>query len=598
MGSLGGRWTGTRRRLYLNCLVLMALAIVLLLSSVATALTLPVLGSAKQPTFSAGETHSLAIGTDGSLWAWGDNIDGQLGDGTMTDQPTLTPKHIGTATNWLTVSAGTKYSLGIKADGSLWAWGEDHNGQLGDGATTDLVVPTRVGTQTGWVAVAAGNRHSLALKSDGSLWAWGNNDKGQLGDGTTIERHLPTRIAADRSWVAIAVGMTHSLALSSDGSLWAWGDNTDGQLGDGTTNAVLVPTRIGTGNDWAAVTAEAGHSLALKSDGSLWAWGSNRSGELGDAGAGAGKIPSRIGTGTDWVAVNTAFFHTLALKSDGSLWAWGENENGQLGDGTTGDRFSPTRVGTLTSWVAVSGGGQHSLGMKSDGSLWAWGRNNQGQLGDGTTTNRLSPVQIVIGSGGGSVSAFPDVPVTNPYYAAISAMATQSIISGYSDGTFGPDKLVLRQHFAKMIVGAMGLAVTEADWQDATAPFTDCGPDDPASLYPHDYIAVAKAHGLTAGKTATTFAPEANITRAQMVTMVVRAAQNSGITLKALGPDYAGVFKNYSDPTHGDNVHLADYNGLLAGLAIVGAPESWIAGNATRGEVAQILWNLMQLPKN
>lgn len=201
-----------------------------------------------------------------------------------------------------------------------------------------------------------------------------------------------------------------------------------------------------------------------------------------------------------------------------------------------------------------------------------------------TTTTTAPPVS----------AAFPDVPATHPYYAAISAMAAQGIIGGYTDGTFGPDKLVLRKHFAKMIVGAMGLAVSEADWQDASPPFTDCGPDDPASLYPHDYIAVAKAHNLTAGKTPTTFAPEANITRAQMVTMVVRAAQNSGITLDPVPAGYAGTFNTYSDPTHGANVKLAEANGLLAGLQVTGEASAWMAGNATRGEVAQILWNLMQ----
>ena len=135
-----------------------------------------------------------------------------------------------------------------------------------------------------------------------------------------------------------------------------------------------------------------------------------------------------------------------------------------------------------------------------------------------------------------SAAGFSDVPASNPYYAAISALSSRGIISGFADGTFGPDKLVLRKQFAKMIVGAMGLTVTEHDWQDATRPFTDCGRDDPNSLYPHDYIAVAKAHNLTTGKTSTTFAPNANITRAQMVTMVVRAAQNSGIDLDPGGP--------------------------------------------------------------
>jgi hypothetical protein len=144
-----------------------------------------------------------------------------------------------------------------------------------------------------------------------------------------------------------------------------------------------------------------------------------------------------------------------------------------------------------------------------------------------------------------------------------------------------------------MIVGVMGLTVTEDSWKDATRPFTDCGPDDANSLYPHDYIAVAKANGLTEGKTATTFAPNAQITRAQMVTMVVRAAQHAGITLNPVATDYAGAFKKYNDASHGANVKLAEYNGLLDDLQVSGSPAAWITAKATRGEVAQILWNLL-----
>ena len=131
--------------------------------------------------------------------------------------------------------------------------------------------------------------------------------------------------------------------------------------------------------------------------------------------------------------------------------------------------------------------------------------------------------------------AFSDVPAGHPYSAAIESMADLGIIGGYTDGTFGPDKLVLRKHFAKMIVGTMGLEVTEADWSDANPPFVDCGLDDPNDIYPHDFIAVARAYGLTSGKTTTTFAPGDNITRAQMVTMVVRAAENANIDLEPVG---------------------------------------------------------------
>jgi hypothetical protein len=193
-------------------------------------------------------------------------------------------------------------------------------------------------------------------------------------------------------------------------------------------------------------------------------------------------------------------------------------------------------------------------------------------------------------------SSFGDVPTDHPYYVAISDLSSRGIISGYADGSFGPNKQVLRKHFAKMIVGSVGLVPTEADWSDADPPFTDCGRDNPNDLYPHDYIAVAKEYGLTAGKTLTKFAPEANITRAQLFTMVVRAAQNFGVNLKPVPADYAAwsVLVGYEDSTHSQNAHLAECNGLTNGLQGLAA-SSWMTGSATRGEVAQVLHNLLAL---
>ncbi|MGI5939971.1 MAG: S-layer homology domain-containing protein [Thermoleophilia bacterium] len=209
-----------------------------------------------------------------------------------------------------------------------------------------------------------------------------------------------------------------------------------------------------------------------------------------------------------------------------------------------------------------------------------------------TTTTEVAPPSSTTSTTLPAAKHFSDI-ASSPYKTAIQTMAARGIIAGYSDGTFRPNNLVMRKHFAKMIVGVMGLPVTEADWQDARPPFTDCGKDNPTDLYPHDFIAVAKAHGLTLGVTATRFAPDANITRAQVATMVVRAARNSGITLKPVRTDYAGPFRTYANATHGANVKLADHNGLLRDLVTDGTISAWMDAKATRGEVAQILYNLM-----
>jgi hypothetical protein len=285
----------------------------------------------------------------------------------------------------VSVAAGDRHSLAIKNDGTLWAWGWNVYGQLGDGTTTARHSLVQVMEDV--VSVAAGYRHSFAIKNDGTVWAWGHNYYGQLGDGTTTDRHSPVQVM--EGVISITPGHFSTFAIKNDGTLWAWGQNIADLLGDGTITDRHNPMQVM--EDVASVAAGFYHTLVIKNDDTLWAWGANDYGQLGD-GTTTGRY-SPVQVLEDVVSVAAGFHHTLAVRNDGRLWTWGHNDYGQLGDGTTTDRHSPVQV--MEDVVSVGAGILHSLAFKNDGTLWAWGFNEHGQYGDGTTTQRHSPVQAL-----------------------------------------------------------------------------------------------------------------------------------------------------------------------------------------------------------
>ncbi|MBS1773996.1 MAG: T9SS type A sorting domain-containing protein [Bacteroidetes bacterium] len=350
----------------------------------------------KWTSISCNTQFSLAIKSDGTLWAWGYNTHGQLGIGSTTNQSS--PVQVGTSSNWVSVQAGgEEYAIGLKSDGTLWAWGRNIYGQLGDGTTTDRTSPVQIGSLTNWISIATGFGHSIAIRADGTLWAWGHNNSGQLGIGNTTNQSSPVQVGTANTWVMVAGGGGHTLALKVDGTLWSWGDNsTYGQLGIGSTTSQSSPVQVGSANTWVSIAAGGFHSLALKADGTLYSWGGNPNGAMGFGSAISSQtVPTLLSSlTTDWLQISTGDGHTLALKSDGTLWAWGRNSSGQLGIGSTTQQLSAVQVGTATNWISVSAGGNHSLALKSDGTLWAWGWNGWGQLGIGSTTNQSSPVQV------------------------------------------------------------------------------------------------------------------------------------------------------------------------------------------------------------
>lgn len=336
-----------------------------------------------------------ALAQVGTVWAWGYNESGQLGDGTTTFRSL--PVQSGSLTQVVAVSAGFGHSLALRSDGTVWAWGRNAEGQLGDGTTQGRLQPAVVPSLSNVVAVSAGLRHSLALRTDGTVWAWGYNLVGQLGDGTTTNRLVPVQVSGLTHVVGISAGRAFSLALRADGTVWAWGVNSGGELGIDTWDPYeVVPVQVLHVKHVVQVAAGGYHALALTQSGHVWAWGSNSDGRIGDGTNTQRRAPVLVQAVADAVKVRAGEWHSIAVHKSGEAWAWGNNLRGQLGVGNTTNSWVPVTVSGLTDVAAIDGGYHASIAAKADGTVWMWGRNNMGQLGDGSSgNNRLIPVQTL-----------------------------------------------------------------------------------------------------------------------------------------------------------------------------------------------------------
>ncbi len=372
----------------------------------------------------AGQAHAAGIKEDGTLWLWGRNDEGQLGDGTLISRSA--PQRVVTAgtMTWTHVACGSRHTVARRSDGTLWAWGSNSDGQLGLGSTVGALYPAQVGTASNWAGISCGFSHTSGRKADGSLWMWGDNSQGQLGDGTIGDRLSPVPIGTALDWVEVVCGAQHTCGRRAGGSLWAWGGNTYGQLGDGTTTRRLAPKRIGLDSDWAGLGAGLYFSIGRRTNGTLWTWGNNTSGQLGNGTRTTGLAPAQVGTVTNWNSAQCGADCVVAGRADGSTWAWGDNSAGQHGNGTIIDSDVPV-VSIYGPWSSVAVGAASALAVRQ-GVLWTWGTNDDGQLAVPPEVTGFSAVPPTPRSPLRSVQSVTPLPLL----AARSAILHPSATSG------------------------------------------------------------------------------------------------------------------------------------------------------------------------
>jgi len=506
---------------------------------------------------------STAIKNDGTLWIWGNGASGAMGNNTNsnTSSPIQT---VASGTNWKQVSPGYRSVAAVKTDGTLWTWGNNSFSQLGDGTNISRSSPVQIyGGGTTWsqasMSISSTNTFAAALKTDGSLWAWGNNSLGQLGDNTTeirispvqtitggynwmsaqaggggmiaivdfatdylfiptlnppiqtvagvigtaitsttaysatyvsgtitysisptlptglsissstgVVSGTPTNIVAPTFYTVTAVSTTNitvtaRIRIAIGSQLWAWGRNLNtttnpeftGVLGDSTTINKSSPVQTLGASTWTSISMNAPNSIGIKNDGTLWVWGNNTFGQNGTSNVISYTSPVQtISGGTSWSQAVASFKSSFAIKNDGTLWGWGDNTNGQLGNNQISIRFSSPiqTVAGGTNWSKLASSGSNSTlfygAIKTDGTLWLWGSNSSGQLGDNTAIQRSSPVQTV--SGGTNWSS---VSVGNTGTAAIKTDGTLWTWGNNSDGRLGDNTTISKSSPVQTIAG-------------------------------------------------------------------------------------------------------------------------------------------------
>ncbi len=283
-------------------------------------------------------------------------------------------QNLGTSPEVKQLAAGTNHSMALLVDGTIWTWGKNSSGQLGDSSTKDRYMPVKIGTDSAWRFIAAGNNISYGIKSDGSLWGWGTNKVGQLGISTRNFKYdywAPVQIGTTTDWQTVCPSISFTIGLKKDGTIWAWGNRLD-NLQEQESNP-YQPVKL-TGNDnsnWAAIAAGDDFFVAQKNDGTLYTRGLFNNTQYNDGGKTAFY---KVNDDTDWTSFSAGKQHVVAIKKDGSLWGWGNNEVGQLGNGSNSNAKNPVKIIRVNDWQKVTAAGDYTFALKKEGTAWFWGK--------------------------------------------------------------------------------------------------------------------------------------------------------------------------------------------------------------------------------
>jgi alpha-tubulin suppressor-like RCC1 family protein len=354
-----------------------------------------------QTSVIGGTSDSLcAIISDGTIQCWGSNEVGQLGGGS-NDHEDVPVSYISGTWRYMFDGAAAGHFCAIKVNGTLWCWGANGHGQLGNSSTANSMTPVQVGSAKTWVAGSVGASSTCAIKTDGTLWCWGANDYGQLGNNDSSDSHVPV-VAHLTNVASVSIAELHACAIKTDGTLWCWGDGASGALGNGGTVFAAEPTQVG--GSWLVVDVGARgegdeQSCGIKSDHTLWCWGSSSDNGpvLGIGTTLTTLVPVEVDGGGSWTHVATGAWATCGVKSDASLWCWGDGYQGHLGSGdlTATDYGVPQLVTGAHTWLTSVQTHDSACGVQTDLSLWCWGAQNGGVIGvAGAPSDNPNPLAL------------------------------------------------------------------------------------------------------------------------------------------------------------------------------------------------------------